>query len=670
VAGAALVAMTLAAYLGVRHAGFIWDDEMHVTQNPAIVGPLGLKAIWTTPAARYFPLTLTTFWVEHALWGLNPLFYHALNVLMHAACAVALWRVLLGLRVRGAWLGAALWALHPVQAETVAWITELKNTQSCLFYLLAVYFFVRALGAPEGDAPARRKGDYALALLSAAMAMASKSSTVILPLVLGLCAWWLNRRWSWRVVAMLLPVLLLSAASSALTVWTQRLEGASDPEWIRSISERVATAGYDVWFYLGKLVWPSPLIFIYPRWHVAAGQVASFLPAAAVGAVFVALGWHRDGRLRPCFFAFCYFLVALIPVLGLVDQFFWRYSFVGDHFQYLASIGPLALAGAVLTPSPGMRDRGWGRLAPFVSAVLLLALGVLTARECPKYVSSEALWRSTLAANPAAWMAHNNLGAELLGEGRLDEAVGHFQASLAIQPGNVSALNNLGDGLFQLGRTDEALARYTEALRREPGNVAAQTNLGAALLRIGRIEEAIDHIRRALAVDPASGRALATLGTAYLQAGRNDEAVVEFNRALAVYPRDYSTITNLATAYVKLGRLEPAREAFERALAINPGFATALINLGNVQMQEGHVNEAIAQYQRALRAEPRSAVTHNNLALALMQAHRLDEAIDHWRTALEIDPGYAQARENLGIAIAERARAGEGVPPFPSAPSR
>src|ERR1700722_374402 len=164
VPGVALVAMTFVAYLGVRHAGFIWDDEMHVTQNPAIVGPLGLKAIWTTRAARYFPLTLTTFWVEHALWGLNPLLYHAFNVLMHGACAVALWRVLLGLRVRGAWLGAALWALHPVQAETVAWITELKNTQSCLFYLLAVYFFVRAVAAPGGDAPGRRNGAYAVAL--------------------------------------------------------------------------------------------------------------------------------------------------------------------------------------------------------------------------------------------------------------------------------------------------------------------------------------------------------------------------------------------------------------------------------------------------------------------------------------------------------------------------
>ncbi len=196
--------------------------------------------------------------------------------------------------------------------------------------------------------------------------MASKSSTVILPLVLCLCAWWTSRRWSWRVVAMVGPVFLMAALASALSIWTQRLEGAGDPEWIRPISERVATAGYDVWFYLGKLAWPSPLVFIYPRWR-RRGPGPSYLPVAAVGAVLAVLAWYRTGRLRPCFFAFCYFLVALIPILGLVDQFFWRYSFVGDHFQYLASIGPLAWPGrsSRLRPRCGIGDGAFlPRLGP------------------------------------------------------------------------------------------------------------------------------------------------------------------------------------------------------------------------------------------------------------------------------------------------------------------
>ena len=238
---------------------------------------------------------------------------------MHGASAVVLWRVLRRLRIAGAWLGAALWALHPVQAETVAWITELKNTQSCLFYLLAVLFYVKWLSEARAQSPARGLGLYALALISAAMAMASKSSTVVLPVVLCLCAWWTVGRLRWRTVAALAPVFLMSLASGALALWTQHLEGANVPEWSRSLPERIAIAGKVVWFYLGKLVWPDPLIFIYPRWHVDLGQGATFLPVASACGVLLFLGWKGRERLRPVLFAYAYFLVALVPVLGLAD---------------------------------------------------------------------------------------------------------------------------------------------------------------------------------------------------------------------------------------------------------------------------------------------------------------------------------------------------------------
>ncbi len=205
-----LLAAVFLAYTPVWRAGFIWDDDMHVTANPVIVGPLGLKEIWTTNHARICPLALTTFWFEHALWGLAPLPYHLVNVLVHGLGAVVLWRVLRQLQIPGAWFGAALWALHPVQVETVAWITELKNTQSCLFYLLSILFFVKWLraGKTGGNWP------YALTLLFAAMAMASKSSTVILPLVLCLCAWWVEGRWQWRRLIAIAPIFLMSVAAA------------------------------------------------------------------------------------------------------------------------------------------------------------------------------------------------------------------------------------------------------------------------------------------------------------------------------------------------------------------------------------------------------------------------------------------------------------------------
>lgn len=655
--GLALLAMTLIAYGRVLHAGFIWDDEMHVTQNPAIVGPLGLADIWTSRAARYFPLTLTTFWVEHALWGLKPLPYHLVNVLVHGSCAILLWRALRGMRVRGAWLGAALWALHPVQAETVAWITELKNTQSCLFYLLAVIFFVRWLRAEGQDSPGSRPWDYALVLASAAMAMASKSSTVVLPLVLCACAWWMSGRWRWRYLTALLPVFLMSIASSALSLWTQHLEGANDPAWARALPERIAVAGNVAWFYIGKLLWPSPLVFIYPRWHVDWTHAAAYLPSAAACAALAILWLNRGGRLRPVFFSFVYYLLALLPVLGLADQYFWRYSFVGDHFQYLASIGPLALAGAAITTALRNPRKGMPVLAPLCCGALLAALAVMTARECPKYHDSESLWRSTIAANPGAWMAHNNLGAVLMHSGRVDEAVEHFRRSLELQPGNAAAHANLADALFRVGRTDEALMHFGKALELDPGNIATETDLGVALLQLGRIEEAISHLQRALGTNPGFAKARSNLGTAYLQEGRADEAAAQFNEALAADPGNFATITDLGTAYVQKGQMEKAEAEFERALQINPDFASALTNLGNVLQLRGRIDEAVARYERALRVEPNSAVTHNNLANALLKRGRYEDAIAHFRRALEIRPNYTEARRGLGAALLEKSRA-------------
>jgi hypothetical protein len=243
--GLTLVLFVILAYTPVWKAGFVWDDGPILTANRCIVGPLGLKEIWTTSAADICPLTLTTFWAEHALWGLNPLPYHLVNVLLHGLSALVLWRVLRSLRVQGAWLGAALWALHPVAVESVAWVTEMKNTESGLFFLLAILFFVRWLTAKDLDERTGGRWSYVFSLLFAALAMAAKSSTVILPVVLCLCAWWIEGRWHWRNLARTVPLFLMAIAASALSIWTQGLQLAkgSDPQWVRTWAERLAAAG-------------------------------------------------------------------------------------------------------------------------------------------------------------------------------------------------------------------------------------------------------------------------------------------------------------------------------------------------------------------------------------------------------------------------------------------
>src|SRR5271157_2266890 len=424
--GLILILVVILAYTPVWKAGFVWDDEAMLTANPCIVGPLGLKEIWTTSAADICPLTLTTFWVEHALWGLGPLPYHLVNVLMHGACAVLLWRVLRSLRVQGAWLGAALWALHPVAVESVAWITEMKNTESGLFFLLSILFFVRWLRARDLD---RRTGggwNYALTLIFAALAMASKSSTVILPVVLCLCAWWMEGRWRWRNVARVLPIFLMSIAASALSIWTQGLalaQAVTDPQLVRTWPERLATAGDAVWFYLGKLLWPHPLITIYPRSQIDAGQWVSYLALLGVIVILSIFWLKRELWSRAFFFGFAYFMVALLPALGLIDVYPFRFSLVFDHFQYLGSIGPLALAGTGLARFSDfiIPKKPW--LQSTLCAGLLLILGMASWQRTWAYESQETLWTDTLAKNPNSWLGYNNLGRSFFQKRQLDEAV-------------------------------------------------------------------------------------------------------------------------------------------------------------------------------------------------------------------------------------------------------
>ncbi len=292
---AGLVAAVVLAYQPVWHAGFIWDDDSHLTANPCVVGPKGLKEIWTTKSARICPLVQTTFWLEHAAWGLAPMPYHLVNLLLHAANGLLLWQVLRRLGMPGAELGAAIWALHPVQVETAAWITEMKNTQSAFFYLLTILFFANfVLAQRQANRSAVRRW-YCLSLFCGALAVASKSSTVVLPVVLGLCAYWFDGRWLWHRMRSLVPFVLLSAASAWLAVWTQTMDMGGRADWQRDWPERIAVAGNVIWFYLSKLLWPHPLIFIYPRWVIDAKNPASYLPLAAAVVCLAVLWRGRHG---------------------------------------------------------------------------------------------------------------------------------------------------------------------------------------------------------------------------------------------------------------------------------------------------------------------------------------------------------------------------------------
>lgn len=654
----AVFAAVLLAYQPVWRAGFMWDDDSHLTNNPCIVGPLGFKEIWTSPAGYYFPLVTTSFWLQHALWGLHPLPYHLVNVLLHAASAVLLWQVLLRLRVRGAWLGALLWALHPVQVESVAWISELKNTQSALFYLLAIWFFLRLLGptrSPDERGTIRR---YALALLCAVLAILSKSSTVMLPVVLGLCWWWITGRWRWRNVLWLVPFLAVSAVASGWTIWEQKFHsGALGPDWNQSGLERLIIAGRAVWFYLGKIAWPHPLIFIYPRWRPDAARFVSYLPAVAAVVVLAVLWWRRR-QLRPVFFTAAYFGVSLFPVLGFFNVYFFRYSFVGDHFQYLASMGALALAGAVLTTARGRRQAGGAVLQPALYALLLVTLGGLTWQQSRTYASDGTLWQATLDENPQCWIAHTNLGGWLVKAGRYADAINHLQEALRLHPGIDQAQYNLGLALSKAGRPAEAIPWYEEVLRLKPDDAETLGNLGDALVKLHRLPAAIACYENSLRLHPGAATIQNNLGVILLQTGRAPEAVPHLQEAVRLRPAYADAQNNLGNALLGLGRMDQAIMHLKAAVQADPAMADAHYNLAIVLLGAERTEEGIAQLQQVVRLTPDDAGARAALGNALLQLGRAQEAIPQLQEALRLNPGLMQAREDLDAALRQLASPG------------
>ena len=657
-----LIGLVFAAYAGALQAGFIWDDESHLTQNPCIVGPLGLKEIWTSTQAVYYPLVLTTFWALHKFVGLRPFPYHLLNVLIHAVSAVLLWRVLRQLKVSGAWLGAALWALHPVMVQSVSWVTELKNTQSCLFYLLSICFFLKSEEELPDQEEAvsrpfrRRTGDrhfsvfFVLSVFCFALATLSKPSVVMLPVVLGLCIWWRRGRIRWRDTVRLAPFLLISAVASAWTIWEQKFHASAvGPEWAQSWPERLIIAGRAMWFYLAKLAWPDPLIFIYPRWEIHSSQWIAYLPLLITTVGFVLL-WLLPGKTgRAIFFAAAYYVVSLFPVLGFFDIYFFRYSFVSDHFQYLASMGPLALAGAAMTQSfsqlaiAASLGRGAVIFRVGLCSIVLVLLAGLTWRQSAVYHDLIILYTRTLARNPGCWMAHYNLGIALHDRGETDQAMNHYREAIALRPGYAEAHYNLARLFAQKGEFNNAVEHYEAALAINPTDAEAHNNLGATLFEGGRVDDAIAHYQQALAIRPDYAEASCNLANALLSKGDTDGAIAQYITCIAVLPNQADAQYNLASALLRKGRIDEAIAHYQKVLELVPENADTHVNLGSAFLSKGRVENAIVEYREALRFAPENVAAQSNLA---------------WLLATSADPSLRNGPES--VLLAEQASRSSG----------
>jgi len=478
--GCLLVVAVFLAYQPAWHAGFIWDDDVYVTQNPLLTAPDGLKRIWFSLNApsQYFPLTYTTFRVERTFWGLNPAGYHGVNILLHAVNALLVWRLLKRLSVPGGWLAAAIFALHPVQVESVAWITERKNVLSLFFFLLALLAWVEFV--EERPKPGWRF--YFLSLFFYLLALCSKTTACTLPAALLLVLWLKEKPINRFRLAQMIPFLVLGTGMGLVTVWWERYhQGTQGAFFSYGLPERILIASHALWFYAGKLIWPANLTFSYSRWPInAADPLAYGWLVAGAGACAV-IYFARRFTGRGVEVAALFYVATLSPMLGFIMLYTFRYAFVADHYQYVASLGPMALAAAGMT-------RGWEffkKRTPFptpaLGGMLLLVLGILTWRQCGMYADQETLWRVTMAKNPNSWLAHNNLGKELLRTGRVDEAIIQYQKAVEIEPDFAMAHYNLGMVLAQKGLADEAIAQFKETLRFKPDD----TNAKEWLRRLG-----------------------------------------------------------------------------------------------------------------------------------------------------------------------------------------
>jgi len=608
--GAALFLVIGLAYIPALGCGFIWDDDEYVTENPTLRTVDGLRRIWLEPRStpQYYPLVFTTFWIEYHLWGLSPLGYHLVNVVLHAANTLLVWLVLRKLGIPAAWLAAAVFGLHPVHVESVTWVTERKNVLSGLFYLAAllVYIDVARLGAGEAAEAPRTGVRYVLATLLFVAALLSKSVACSLPAVIVLLILWRRQRLTWRDLGPIAPWFALGLLLGINTAVLEKSHvGAVGAPFEWSFAERCLIAGHALCFYVGKLAWPRPLTFLYPRWTISTASVGQWVyvaMAVAVPAAFFAM--RRRWGSGP-FVAALFFAGTLLPALGFFNIYPMRYAFVADHFQYLASLGPITLVAAAVTLGcdrwfvtqtreknrkssfPLAPPFGASTLAgPLLAAVLLGLLARLTWNQQAVYRDAESLWSDVLAKNPQSGVAHFHLGKIRTAQGRVREATEYFRDALRLQTDDTELYiiqTLLANTLVREGDTAAAQAAFEQALHQQPNSWEALNGLGNLLARQGKIVPAMELYERALAAAPEKGAVHHNLANVLAVQGDFAASEKHYRASIRLEPRLAEAYLNFGNLLARQQRFAEAEELFTAALHIDPALEPARRNLARVR---------------------------------------------------------------------------------------
>jgi tetratricopeptide (TPR) repeat protein len=689
-AGATLIiAAGFLVYLPCISGGYLLDDTQLLTDNILVKLSNGLYHFWcTNEPIDYWPATNTTFWLEWRLWQMHLSGYHVTNLILHVVESLLIWIILRKLSVPGAFWAGLIFAVHPVNVEAVAWISQRKNVTAMLFFLLSILWYLKHLSLSGGDVNGSRREPvaetahgvcglhtdadqtrgvsgqlfdrwYWMSLAAFVLAMLGKGSVAILPALLLGIIWWL-RPLTRRDLVRIAPYFIIGVILVEANVWFQR-HGVETAIRTAGFAERLVGAGGVVWFYLYKAILPIDLSFVYPRWGIQAGNPLWWTPLLAALAVTAVLWAYRKTWSRPLLFAWGFFCTALLPVTGLMDVGFMKYTLVADRYQHIAIIGVIALASAGF----GMwqtRARGVSRRAAGVVAVVTLcALVFLTLRQSGLYHDTQTLYEATLVKNPDCWMIRSLLGCIFIEEKRLPEAMKQFERAIRLNPNYTDAHSNLAMALDQSNRFLEAVSHCEEALRLKPVYPEAHHNLGIALAHLGRLGEAIEHYKKALEEKPFYPAAENSLGSALVQTGRPEEALKHFQEALNLKPDFAEAHFNLGSVLASSGRFQEAIEQYRQVMALSPNDPDTYYLMGDALIGMGRPGDAIGYFQQALRLKPGYAEVYNDLGVALIQTGQPKEAIACYEQALRLRPDYADAHYNLALAYARMHQSSQAI---------
>ena len=653
----ALASLTLSLLAGICYlpamiwGGLIWDDLIWF-QSRAVLEWTGLGTLWSWPShiyreGHYWPLTYTTLWLEHKIWGLAPAGYHVVNVVLHLLNSLLVWRVLLRLAVPGAWVVAAVFAVHPLQVESVAWIIERKDLLSGFFYLTAVLVWLRFLEQP-------RPWRYGLALLLFTAGLLSKSIVVTLPVALLIVQWWKNGRITGQDLRRLAPFFLVALLITALDLYSV---GSRHGSLDYSLPERMLIAARALWFYAGKLAWPTGLAVIYPRWDIGLGDPWAWLHLAGAAALAATLWFIRHRVGRGLLAGALFFAVTLSPVLGFVDHGYMKYSFVADRFQYLAGLGVMAVLIGAAVHGAGRLPGGLKSGATGLMAVVLALLGTITWRQAGIYRDDITFFSHVVSLNPDARNAHFNLSIQLARAGRLDEALAVARAAVENRPDQAEDLFVVGAVLIHMERFVEAEEILRRALEIDPTHKDSRREMANMLRVQGRRREALEEYRALLEIDPNYPLAHAFIGDILVQLHRYAEAVEPLNKALTLVKAapsltaDLPTLGSihvlLGTALRELGRTRSGEAHFRRALQFDPRNMDALSNVAASHFKHKRYRQALDLFRSQLEIDPDKASTHANIGAVLYFLDRTEEAIRSLERALFLDPTLETARANL-----------------------